>query len=99
MDFAADLTLFYADFGVMAAHTPKAGGATTYAMVLHDQPGQMLIGGDILATDHTLRFPVADFPVVRKGEQFVVSEVTYHARENAQPLEDGMEYTVPLSKG
>jgi len=98
MNFADEMPLFYADFGVLAVHTPKAGGASSSGFVLHDQPGMTLIGGDILATDHSLRYPVATFPVVRKGDTFLVAGVSYSARENAQPLQDGLEYTVPLAK-
>lgn len=96
MDFAADLSLFYADFGVEVTHTPKLGGASRLSRAIHDQPGMTMIGGDILATDHTLRYPTADFPLVRKGDTFLIRGVTYAARENAQPLQDGLEFTVPL---
>lgn len=98
MDFSADLSRFYADFAVDITHTPKAGGASTSLKAFHDQPGLTLIGGDILATDHTLRFPVASLPVVRKGDTFLIGAVTYTARENAQPLVDGLELTVPLAR-
>lgn len=99
MNFAADLALFYADFGVLVTHTPKAGTAVPPALALHDQPGMTVIGGDVLATDHSLRFPAATWPVVRKGDQFVIKGVVYQARENAQPLDVGDEFTVPLIKG
>lgn len=99
MDFADDLPFFYAEFGVEVTHTPKAGGASSPPeLALHDQPGMTMIGGDILATDHSLRYPLATFPVVRKGDTFLIAGVTYTARENAQPLQDGLEYTVPLAK-
>jgi hypothetical protein len=98
MDFADDLSFFYAEFGVEVVHTPKAGGASTPGLALHDQPGMTMIGGDILATDHSLRYPLATFPVVHKGDTFLIAGVTYAAREKAQPLQDGLEYTVPLAK-
>lgn len=98
MDFATELSLFYADFGVVVTHMPKLGGASTSALAIHDQPGMTLIGGDILATDHTLRYPAAAFPLVRKGDTFLIGSATYAARENAQPLQDGLEYTVPLGR-
>lgn len=99
MDFAADLSFFYADFGVTAAHTPKAGGAAVSGLVLFDQPGISLIAGEVLATDLGLRFAASTFPAVRKDDRFVIAGVTYIARENAQPTEDGLEMTVPLKRG
>lgn len=98
MNFADDLALFYADFGVTAVHTPKAGGTAVSGLVLFDQPGVSLIAGEILATDLGLRFPAATFPVVRKDDQFAIAGVSYLARENAQPVEDGLEMTVPLKR-
>lgn len=98
MDFSADLSLFYIDFTVDVIHTPKVGGASTSLKAFHDQPGLTIIGGDVLATDHTLRFQTASLPVVRKGDTFQIGAVTYTARENAQPLTDGLELTVPLAR-
>lgn len=98
MDFVAELPLFYADFGVTVTHTPKAGGAAVSGLALHDQPGMTVIGGDILATDHSLRYPTSTFPVVRKGDAFGIAGIAYVARENAQRLLDSLESIVPLEK-
>lgn len=98
MDFAADLPLFYADFGVEVTHTPKGGGSATSNLALHDQPGLTVLGGDVIATDHGLRYPAASFPFIRKGDSLVVASVSYIARENAQPTRRGDEMTVPLAK-
>lgn len=98
MDFAADLSFFYAEFGKLVTHTPKGGGASATELALHDQPGMTIIGGDILATDHGLRFPVSAFPVVRKGDSFLIAGVAYTAREAAQLTKTGDEFTVPLAK-
>ncbi len=96
MDFASDLSLFYLDFGVEVTLTPKGGGASSTGLALHDLPGVTVLGGEVLATDHTLRFLAAAFPTIRKGDTFKIGAVSYTARENAQPLQDGLEYTVPL---
>lgn len=98
MDFAADLPFFYAEFGVLARHTPKNGGASRDALVLFDQPGVSIVQGEILATDLGIRYQTASIPVVRKDDTFVIKGQTYLARENAQPTEDGDEHTVPLKK-
>lgn len=98
MDFSADLSLFYVEFSVDVTHTPKLGGASTMFKAFHDQPGMTIIGGDILATDHALRFIDSSVPFVRKGDALMIGGVTYTARENAQQLSDGLESTVSLAR-
>ncbi len=98
MDFSPDLPALYADFGDSTAHTPAGGGATTTALAILDQPGTTLIGGEILATDYTLRYPAASFPAIKRGDSIVISGTTYTARESAQPLLDGLEHIVPLAR-
>ena len=97
MDFAGDIGMLYDDFGVLARHTPAGGGFVTYAEAILDQPGQTIIGGEILATDYSLRYPAASFPAVHRGDTFLVDGATYTAREAAQPLLDGLEHIVPLA--
>lgn len=100
MDFAADLALFYADFGVPVVYTPKGGVAVEPRQAILDQPGMELIGGNVLATDYSLRYPVATFPAVKRGDGFSIGGVAYTAREAAQPVSvDGLEHIVPLAKG
>lgn len=94
-----DSALFYADFAVPVTHQPLVGNWST-ATALFDQPGTTIIGGEILATDYSLRFPVATFPAVKRGDKFLIGSTTYTARENAQPASiDGLELIVPLVQG
>lgn len=97
MDFASDLVLMYAEFGVDVLHTP-AIGAPIAGRAIFDQPGTALIGGEILATEFALRYPAAVFPAVRRGDQFTVAGANYSARENPQPTLDGLEFIVPLAR-
>lgn len=97
MDFSPDLPAYYADFGVTTVHTPAGGGSATTALAILDQPGTTLIGGEILATDYTLRYPAASFPAIKRGDTLVIGGVTFTARESAQPLLDGLEHIVPLA--
>jgi len=91
-----DIDLLYADFGVAVTHTPAGGGPTT-AKAMFDRPGTVLVGGEMLATDYSVRFPVASFQTVKRGDTFVIAGTTYLARENAQPADiDGLEAIVPL---
>jgi len=98
VDFSADITSFYADFGVEATHRPAAGGPPATGKVILDQPGGEIFGGALITTDYTLRFPVATFQDVQKGDRFTLNRTDYVARESAQPLQDGLEATVPLAK-
>lgn len=100
MDLSADLAMFYADFGVPVVYTPKGGVAAAPQMAILDQPGMTVIGGEILATDYSLRYPVSTFPAVKRGDGFSIGGVSYTARESAQSASvDGLEHIVPLAKG
>lgn len=97
MDFASDLALMYDEFGLDVVHTP-ATGSPAAGRGIFDQPGTLLLGGEILATEFGLRYPAATFPTVRRGDQFTIAGATYVARENPQPTLDGLERTVPLAR-
>lgn len=97
MDFS-DLAPLYADFSVTVTHTPLVGSPASGA-ALFDQPGTTIIGGEILATDYSLRYPVTTFQAVKRGDQFTIAGATYTARESAQPDSiDGLEHIVPLAR-
>lgn len=98
MDFAADLSFFYDEFAVQAVYTPRAGGAGKPGKVLFDQPGVSLINGEVQAIDLGIRYPASTFPVVRKDDLFAIGGVTYKARADHQPTEDGAEFTVSLKR-
>ena len=98
MGFAADLAPFYADFGVTATWRPAVGGAPVSGKAILDQPGGSLFGGEVISTDTTLRYPVATFPRVEKGDRFTIDGADYLAREAALAVPDGLEATVPLTK-
>lgn len=96
MDFAADTPLMYSDFGVLVTLTPKGGGASTSALALHRRPGTTVIGGDLLVTEHTLRYPLASFPNVKRGDTFAIGSETFKVRENPQVTAAGLEALAPL---
>lgn len=94
----SDLAPFYADFGLDVTHTPVVGSAAT-GKVLFDQPGTAIIGGEILATDYSIRYPAATFQAVKRGDSFSIGGSTYTARESAQPASiQGDEMIVPLAR-
>ena len=98
MDFSDDLPFFYAEFGKSVTWTPQVGSPVT-ALALHDLPGDTLINGQMLSTDHVLRYPLESFPSVKRGDAFIIAGVSYVARESAQLIGvDGLEAAVPLYK-
>ena len=97
MDFAADLFIFYADFGRPTTLHPAAGGNDSDGLAILDQPGMTLIGGEAIVTYLSLRYPAATFPVVNRGDVFIVDGLNYVVREAPQPSLDGLEHTVLLA--
>ncbi|OJW77981.1 hypothetical protein [Thiobacillus sp. 65-1402] len=96
MDFS-DLAPFYADFGVAVTHTPQAGAPVTDRGIF-DAPGMAMVGGEMIGTDYSVRYPAVTFNVVR-GDSFTINGGTYQARENPQPATfDGLDLVVPLRK-
>jgi hypothetical protein len=85
MDFAADLSLMYADFGINAIHRAASDGAETIGRAILDAPGINLIGDDVLGTNYTLRYPLTTFPDVRRGDAFMLAETLYTVREGPTP--------------
>ena len=99
MDFTADLALFYSDFGQPATLTPQGGGAAVAGLAILDLPGTTVVDGQLLATDYSLRFPLATFPAIKRGDTVVVAGVSYTVREGAQLIGvDGLEAIVALAK-
>lgn len=99
MDLRADIALFYADFAVPVTHRPLSGNAVV-GDAIFDQPGTVLVNGEMLATDYALRYPAVTFQTVRRGDRFDIAGATYTAREHGQPATiDGLEHIVPLAKG
>lgn len=97
MNFS-DLAPFYADFGLDVTHTPLVGSPVT-GKALFDQPGTAIVGGEILATDYTVRYPLTTFQAVKRGDAFTIGGATYTARESAQPASlQGDEMIVPLAR-
>lgn len=97
MDFASDLSALYADFGRPAILHPVAGGIDSNGLAILNLPGTAIVGGEMLATDLSLHYPAETFPVVSRGDVFVIDGVHYVVREAPQPSLDGLEHVVPLA--
>lgn len=99
MDFTADLAIFYSDFGQPATLKPQGGGAAVTGAAILDLPGTTVVDGQLIATDYSLRFPIATFPAIKRGDTVVVAGASYTVREGAQLIGvDGLEAIVALAK-
>lgn len=98
MDFSPDFSIFYSDFADPVIWSPKGGGASVTGRALYRRPGEGFFNDALLGQEHTLRYPLATFPDVRKGDTFRIAGVDYIARENPQPRAAGQEAVVPLIK-
>jgi len=98
MDFAADIALFYADFGTPARHTPAGGAASDPQLVLFSQPGSAALGGDLVMTAPTVQYPTAIFPTVARGDTFTMAAQVWKVTEAPQPTDDGLEMLAPLTR-
>lgn len=96
MQVGDDLGVFYSGWpAVSVSHLPKSGQSGSGRAIL-DCPGESLLGGAVLGTDFSLRYPVATFPNVRRGDQFEIGGALYVVSEAPQAVSDGLENVVQL---
>lgn len=98
MDFAADIALFYADFGTPARHTPAGGAASDLQLVLFTLPSAAALGGDLVMTAPAVQYPTAIFPAVARGDTFTLGAQIWKVTEAPQPTDDGLEMLAPLTR-
>lgn len=99
MDTAADLALFYADFGTPAAHTPAGGVASDPQIVLIDRNSGAQLGGDIIMGVPTVQYPLTSFtPPPVRGDTFTVGAETWRITEAPQVTNDGLEAIAPVTR-
>ena len=98
MDFAADIALFYADFGTPARHTPAGGAASDLQLVLFTLPSAAALGGDLVMTAPAVQYPTAIFPAVARGDTFTLGAQVWKVTEAPQPTDDGLEMLAPLTR-
>ena len=96
MDFAANLAPLYADFAIDVTLTPKIGSPSS-GRAIHNHPGIVVLAGEALATEHTLRYPLATFPAVKQGDAFTIDGQNYITTDAPLSTLDGLERTVPLA--
>jgi hypothetical protein len=96
--FAAAIDPIYAMLGDPVTYTPLAGGTPIIKLAIHNLPGSTLLGDEVLATEHSLRYQIASFPAVKQGDEFAIAGVDYIVTEAPLSLLDGAEHVAVLSK-
>lgn len=94
---AHDFADMYADLGGPVTYTPLAGAAVTGAAIFAS-PGSTALGDEVVITEPSLRFRLADFPAVVRGGTFLQGGTTWRVRQAPTLLLDGQEAIVPLER-
>lgn len=97
MDFALDLALYYADFGSLAARTPRGGSPEPeQKLVILDRGGQRFIGGDVVMSSPSIQVPVSSWPGLAKGDTLTIGTESWRLTETPQTNDTGDEFTAPV---
>lgn len=96
---ADDMDVFFdPDLGALdAVHTPAAGGPPQAGRVILDQPGAEVFGGAVIVDAPSIRYPLAQFPDLRRGDRITIGNTEYTVRDAPMPVADGIEAVASLS--
>ena len=92
MFFETDLYLHYS----LNGDPVRLSGEQEDRMGIFSEPGQEVFGGELIATEPTLRYPVALFPSMPRHQQLTVAGRTWRTRAAPRLLSDGLEAVVAL---
>lgn len=70
--------------------TPVAGGASYSCKVGYFAPTSMNLGGEVIASEPSIKFAAADYPLIGKGDTVVVGSITSIVA-SVELLHDGSE--------
>ena len=94
---AQDFADMYADLGGSVLYTPPAG-ASVAGLAIFASPGSTALGDEVVITEPSLRYRLADFPDVVRGGTFLHGGITWRTRQAPMLLLDGQECIVPLER-
>ncbi|QOR55187.1 MAG: hypothetical protein SHS37scaffold296_4 [Burkholderiales phage 68_11] len=99
--FSEDADTFLADFGSPARWTPSGGGAEIAGLVIFDQAGEIVDGGEIISVEFKATFVTTTWPGLKRDEVMVIDGEgggsRYRLRTKPQTVEDGVFSFVGLS--
>ncbi len=88
MAFTELMVVFVGDFGVAATRTPAAGGSAQDGTVIFDQPGSVVDGMDVIATEPLALMASTQWPTLAAGDLLTIGAHGYRVRQ-VLPLDDG----------
>lgn len=91
-----DILLHYTVNGRPASITPAGGGATTSGYAIFMEPGDAILGGEVVTTSPALRYPVSAYPLVTRGARVDVAGRAWRVRERPRLLSAGDEAVAEL---
>ncbi|HMV62708.1 MAG TPA: hypothetical protein PKE01_05205 [Rhodocyclaceae bacterium] len=97
MNLSGVVSCVHGVFGETVTLRPASGGRPLTGRARLQQPTHDILG-NLVATDYALRYPVATFPNVQKGDRITIGRTDYLVRDVPQHLPDGLEAIAPLSK-
>lgn len=100
--FAEDADFFLADFGSPTTWAPANGQERVGLMVL-DQPGQAIDGGDVQSNEYQCTYATSQWPGLRRGHELRIDGPegqgrTFRLRHDPRANEDGVFSTAALTK-
>lgn len=87
---AADLAVMYAAFAVTATVGATSGP-------VHLRQGDVDALGERITRDYSMRYRLADFPALVRGDAVTIESVAYEVREVRQ-VDNGVEAIARLTK-
>lgn len=96
IDTTLDVAAMLADFGQACAWVAAPGGARAATVILN-APDTDLFSGQVIGTDYTIIYAVADLPGLSSGAQLSIGGITYQVRE-IHALDDGAVAHATLSR-
>ena len=104
--FAADASLFVAEFGGFLRWFPSTGGTPVDGLAIFDQGDSGEDGGNHITREYTLTLETAAWVGMKRADQVVVGQAgdgqgngaTYRLRTDLVQQDDGVFSTVKLTK-
>lgn len=102
---AEDLSIFFKDHGVQAAWTPTAGGVQQTALVLFDEPDELVLGDALVVSNIcSITYALGLLTGLDEGETLTITlgsgaVLNCRVRERPRQTEDGNLMNALISKG
>ena len=86
-----DFAEMYSELGLAMTHIAQPSGVQTSVLGIFGAPGKAVLDGDVVVLDPTVRYPVRQWPAVKRGDRIRIGAKTYAVREKPMALTNGGE--------